>query len=74
MEKLTGYLLEDRAGRFETVATFAFDDFDLLVMQRRGAVRYDEVEELMTLFAQEHLLYPRVYGDRIGYFYGLTLE
>ncbi|MGN0793172.1 MAG: hypothetical protein ACI4MG_01720 [Aristaeellaceae bacterium] len=74
VDKLTGYLLEDQAGRFETVATFAFDDFDLLVMQRRGAVRYDEVEELTALFAQEHLLYPRVYGDRIGYFYGLTLE
>lgn len=73
-EKLTHYLLADEADRFEQVASFPFDGFDLLVMQRKGPVQYDEVEELMALFADEHALYPKVYGDRIGFFYGLTLE
>lgn len=74
VEKLTHYLLSDEADRFEAAASFSFEGFDLLVMQRKGPVQYEEVEELMALFAQEHALYPKVYGDRIGYFYGLTLE
>ena len=45
---------------------------NLLVMQRRGPVQYDEFEELLALFADEHALYPAVYGDRMGFFYGLA--
>lgn len=73
VEKLTHWLLADEADRFDVVASFPMDGFDLLVMQRRSAVQYDEYEDLLALFAGEHALYPAVYGDRMGYFYGLTL-
>ncbi|MBQ2954373.1 MAG: hypothetical protein IJE07_12650 [Clostridia bacterium] len=72
VEKLTRYLLADEADRFDVVATFPMDGFDLLVMERRGPVQYDEYEELLALFADEHALYPAVYGDRMGFFYGLV--
>lgn len=72
VEKLTRWLLEDEADRFDVVATFPMDGFDLLVLQRREPVQYDEYEELLALFAEEHALYPAVYGDRMGFFYGLT--
>ena len=47
------------------------EGFNLLVMQRRDGVTFAEYEELLALFAQEHALYPAVYGDRMGYFYGI---
>lgn len=74
VEKLTHWLLADEADRFDVVATFPMDGFELLVMQRREAVTFAELEELLALFAQEHKQYPKVYGDRMGFFYGLTLE
>ncbi len=74
VEKLTRWLLADEADRFDVVATFPMDGFDLLVMQRREPVQYAEYEELLALFAEEHALYPAVWGDRMGFFYGLTLE
>lgn len=73
VEKLTRWLLADEADRFDVIAAFPMDGFDLLVMQRRDPVQYDEYEDLLALFAEEHALYPAVYGDRMGYFYGLTL-
>lgn len=72
VEKLTHWLLADEADRFDVVAAFPMGSFDLLVMQRHDPVQYDEYEELLSLFAGEHALYPAVYGDRMGYFYGLT--
>ena len=72
VEKLTDWLLTDAADRFEVADVFPMPGFDLLVMQRRGPVQYDEYEELLSLFADEHALYPAVYGDRMGFFYGLA--
>lgn len=72
VEKLTLYLLTDEADRFEVVRSFPMDGFDLLVMARKGTVTYTEYEELLALFADEHALYPAVYGDRMGFFYGLA--
>ena len=74
VEKLTRFLLADEADRFDVVATFPMGSFDLLVMQRRAPVQYDEYEELMALFAAEHAQYPAVYGDRMGFFYGLAVN
>lgn len=74
VEKLTRWLLADEADRFDVVASFPMDGFDLLVMQRKAPVQYDEYEELLALFAEEHALYPAVYGDRMGFFYGLAAE
>lgn len=71
VEKLTHWLLADEADRFDTVATFPMEGFDLLVMQRRDGVTFAEYEELLALFTQEHALYPAVYGDRMGHFYGI---
>lgn len=72
VEKLTRHLLADEADRFDVVATFPMDGFDLLAMQRRSPVTYDEYEDMLALFAHEHTLYPAVYGDRMGFFYGLA--
>lgn len=72
VEKLTHYLLADEADRFDVVATFPMDGFDLLVMQRRDGVQYAELLELQALFAEENALYPKVYWDRMGYFYGIA--
>ena len=72
VEKLTRHLLDDESDRFDVVAAIPMECFDLLVMQRRGPVQYDEYEELLALFAEEHALYPAVYGDRMGFFYGLA--
>ena len=72
VEKLTDWLLPDAAARFVVADVFPMPGFDLLVMQRRGPVQYDEYEELLALFADEHTLYPAVYGDRMGFFYGLA--
>ena len=74
VEKLTHYLLADEADRFEVIRSFPMEGFDLLALRRRGPVEYAEYEELLQLFAQEHAQYPAVYGDRMGFFYGLTLE
>lgn len=72
VEKLTHWLLADEADRFDVVAAFPMDDFALLVMERREPVTYEEYEELLALFADEHALYPAVYGDRMGFFYGIA--
>lgn len=71
VEKLTRFLLADEANRFDIVAAFPMDGFDLLVFERREAVTYEEYEELLALFADEHARYPAVYGDRMGFFYGI---
>ena len=72
VEKLTRWLLADEADRFDFVAAFPMDGFSLLVMERREPVTYEEYEELLALFAEEHALYPAVYGDRMGFFYGVA--
>jgi len=74
VEKLTDWILNEDAGRFEVDAVFPMNGFDLLALRRTGPVQYDEYEELLALFAEEHTRYPAVYGDRMGFFYGLTLE
>lgn len=72
VEKLTRWLLADEANRFDVVAAFPMDGFSLLVMERRESVTYEEYEELLALFADEHAQYPAVYGDRMGFFYGIA--
>ena len=72
VEKLTRWLLADEADRFSVVAALPMDGFSLLVMERREPVTYEEYEELLALFAEEHALYPAVYGDRMGFFYGVA--
>lgn len=72
VEKLTRWLLADEADRFDVVAAFPMNGFSLLVMERRESVTYAEYEELLALFAEEHALYPAVYGDRMGFFYGIA--
>lgn len=68
VEKLTRHALADEADRFEVVRTVDFGGFDMLILQRKGPVQWDEAEELTALFAEESDAYPALYRDRIRWF------
>jgi len=69
VEKLTHFVLNDFADRFEVVHRVAFDGFDMLILRRKGPVQPDEPEALQALFAAESERYPVVFHDRIRWFY-----
>ncbi len=65
LEKLRVFLLEEYPDRFDRVATFSFATTDMHVYKRKGPVQTDEVEALLTLFAEEGAEYPDIFSGRI---------
>lgn len=65
LEKLRVFLLEQFPERFERQETFSFATADLHVYTRKGPVQADEVDALLTLFAEESAEYPELFEGRI---------
>ena len=40
--------------------------------EKHGIPHAGSYEDMLALFAHEHALYPAVYGDRMGFFYGVA--